>query len=381
MFNVVCHYAEIGLKGKNRKFFEEKLASNIKKAIGFGNVKRISGRILVEMDSLKGVEEKLKNVFGIANFSFAFSSSQDIEEIKKKALEVLKKETFSSFKVNCSRSNKNFALTSVQVNERVGEFIVSCLGKKVDLTSPDLTLFIEIVDNYCFLFLEKIKGPGGLPVGVSGKAVSLISGGIDSPVASFYAMKRGIELVFCHFHSFPFTDKASLEKVIALVKVLTKYQFESKLYLIPFSSIQKEILLKTKEKLRVLLYRRFMFKIAQEIAQKEKARVLITGESVGQVASQTLPNMQATEEAVSLPNLKPVVGQDKEEIIQKAKEIGTFQLSIQPYNDCCSRFLPKHPETKANLREVRSEEKKLNVEELIKKALKQKEICIIKIQP
>ena len=368
---VVCHYAEIGLKGKNRKFFEERLVENIKKALFkgvFKQVKRISGRIIIETD--KDVRKELACVFGLSSFSPVFSCEKDIALIQKKALEVLKDKGFKTFKVDTRRSDKKFALTSQQVNEKVGEVI----DKKVDLSSPDLTLFIEIVEQYCFLYTEKIKGLGGLPVSVSGKAVSLISGGIDSPVASFYAMKRGIRLVFCHFHALPYVDQASVDKVIDIVKVLDKYQFDSKTYLIPLADIQKEILLKTKEKLRVLLYRRAMFKISQIIAEKEKARTLVTGESVGQVASQTLPNMEAIEDATSILSIKPLICQDKEEIIQKAKEIGTYELSIIPHQDCCSRFLPKHPATKANLKEVRAEEKKIDLDKLIKKAIKNAKI-------
>ncbi|MDP2951168.1 MAG: 7-cyano-7-deazaguanine synthase, partial [bacterium] len=206
--------------------------------------------------------------------------------------------------------------------------------------------------------------------GVSGKAVSLLSGGIDSPVASFLAMKRGLSLVFVHFHALPFVDKASVEKVKELVKVLKKYQGNSKLYLVPFAEIQKEILLKTKEGLRVVLYRRLMFSIAQEIAKQEKAFGLITGENLGQVASQTIENIAVIESGLEMPVLRPLITYDKEEIIQKAKAIGTFELSIQEHQDCCSRFLPKHPETKANLKEVLSEEKKLKIKELTKSALK-----------
>ncbi len=234
-------------------------------------------------------------------------------------------------------------------------------------------MFIEITNRYAFLYLEKIKGLGGLPVGVSGRAVSLLSGGIDSPVASFYAQKRGIELVFLHFHALPYVNKASLEKAEKIVKILNKYQFSSKLYLIPFADIQKEILLKTKASFRVVLYRRFMFRIAEILAKKEKAKVLITGESVGQVASQTLENIAVITRAISLPIFRPLICQDKQDIIEKAKEIGTYDISILPHQDCCSRFLPKRPATKANLTEVRKEENKLDIKKLIAKAIEKVE--------
>ena len=373
---VVCHYGEIGLKGKNRKFFEERLVKNIKKALpkgSFSNVKRISGRILINANGEKAIiKEALKNVFGLVNFSFGISCEQSIEVIKQKAVELLKDIRFQTFRVSATRSNKSFPLTSQQINEIVGAWILgrSSTPSKVSLEKPDVVLFIEVVDNYALLFTEKIRGQGGLPVGVSGRAVSLISGGIDSPVASFLAMKRGLEIIFVHFHALPFVDKASVEKVKELVRVLKKHQGNSKLYLAPFAEIQKEILLKTKEGLRVVLYRRLMFHIAQEIAKREKAFGLITGENLGQVASQTIENIAVIESGLLMPVLRPLIMYDKAEIIQKAKEIGTFELSIQEHQDCCSRFLPKHPEIRANLKEVLQEEKKIKIKKLVSLTLK-----------
>lgn len=388
---IICHYSEIGLKGKNRKFFEEKLIENIKKALSpsfYKKVRRISGRVIIEVTEQgikkqKEIKEKLKNVFGLAYFAFAQNCSQDIKAICKKAKELLENKKFKTFKISAKRSKKDYPLTSQEINERVGEYILKKFHAevplpagsrrekiKVNLTKPDITLFIEIVERYAFLYSEKIKGPCGLPVGVSGKAISLISGGIDSPVASFFAMKRGLELAFLHFFSYPFTQKSSLEKVRKLVRVLNKFQGGSRLYFVPFADIQKEILLKTKAKLRVILYRRFMFRIAEEIARKESAKALITGESVGQVASQTLENIGVIEGVAKLPVLRPLIGMDKQDIIKKAREIDTFDISILPAEDCCSRFLPKHPETKAKLKEIKKEEEKLDVETLVKETLK-----------
>jgi len=389
--SIICHYAEIGLKGKNRKFFEEGLMGNIKTSFiinscnGIKNIRRISGRILIKID--KRVEEDkirqaLKNVFGIAYFSFVLNCGQDMEEIKKKSFEILEDKEFKTFRVETKRAEKDFYLTSQQINEQVGEYIFEKLNAKslkfrVNLKNPDITCFIEIVEKYAFLYLEKVRGLGGLPVGVSGKAMSLLSGGIDSPVASFYGMQRGIKIIFLHFTSFPFTEQASIEKVKKIVKILNKFQFRSKLYLIPFLNIQKEILLKTKAKLRVVLYRRFMFKIAEVLAEKEKIKALITGESVGQVASQTLENIGVIQETIKSLVLRPLIGMDKEDIIKKGKEIGTFDISILPAQDCCQRFLPKHPETRANLKEVKEEEKKLDVKGLIKEAIKKVKVEII----
>ncbi len=454
---IICHYAEIGLKGKNRKFFEEKLIENIKRVLMpdcFEFVKRISGRIIVKLNKIavrdpisrscprtglghiKEITEALQKVFGIAYFSWAVQSKQDIKLIKEKAFEILKEKKFRTFKISCQRSKKDFHLDSHQINEKIGEYILrkfqvpmildakrtprrvdfqlspkSQMPKiNVDLENPDITCFIEVVERYGFLYTEKIKGLGGLPSGTSAKAVVLLSGGIDSPVAAFQTMKRGVRTIFIHFHALPYTSKASIEKVKKIAAILNEYQSLSKLYpvnqkapvfrpgmkgfdgkikmprplapwisgvyLIPFADIQKEIFLKTPAKLRVILYRRFMFKIAQEIAEKEKALALVSGESIGQVASQTLENIKIIEQAVHLPVFRPLIGQDKEEIIALAKKIGTFKLSILPHEDCCSRFLPKHPETKAKVQDVKKAESKLDIEKLISNTIAQ-----IKIDP
>jgi thiamine biosynthesis protein ThiI len=391
---VICHYAEIGLKGKNRKFFEEKLIENLKKSlVGLScrRVQRISGRILIELNEKakeNKIKEALKNVFGVAYFSFAVSCEQEMEAIKKKSAEFLKSKKFKTFRIETKRSEKDFPLTSQQVNEKVGEYILENLKVqdaklKVDLTNPDITCFIEIVEKYVFLYSEKIKGQGGLPIGVSGKIISLLSSGIDSPVASFYGMRRGIRMVFLHFHTQD-TEKIqsiqkqnSIEKTKKIIKTLNKYQFSSKLYLVPFLNIQKGIFQETNPELGCILCRRFMFRIAEVLAEKEKAEALITGENIGQVASQTLVNIRVTEEAVNLPVLRPLIGMDKKDIIDKAKEIGTFDTSILAEEFYCHEFLAKHPETKANLEKVKEEEKKLNIEKLIKEAVKKAKVEII----
>lgn len=397
---VLIHYHEIALKGKNRAFFENKLAENIKKSLkslGIFEVKRLSGRLLVRLADKRGlqtdwrglVEERLKKVFGIAHFCFSHThrytqmrnqidTDKFIKDLCEDILELIKDKKFKSFKIDTKRADKNFPMTSQKINEKIGEHILDKIKNiKVNLENPDLTVFIEILPKQVFIYTEKIKGPGGLPVGTAGKVVSLISSGIDSPVASYNIMRRGAKIIFVHFHSYPKTNRASIENVENLVKILNQYQSESRLYLVPFLDIQKKILLKAPEKLRVVFYRRAMFKIAEEIAGEENARALVTGESLGQVASQTLENIEVISESVKIPIFRPLIGQDKEEIISLARKIGTYEISILPYEDCCSLFTPKHPETKAKIKEVKNIEKNLGISPLIKKALKGSEVKMI----
>lgn len=379
---IICHYSEIGLKGKNRKFFEEKLIENIKHTLPhdfFQFVKRISGRIIIKLTD-KGekaqieIESTLKNVFGLAYFCFATETKQEIKSMQNMAIEIIKDKEFNSFRVSVKRSKKDFPLKSPEISRQIGGFLYERLNKAVDLTNPDLTVFIEIVEKYSFIYLKKYKGAGGLPVGTGGKAMCLLSGGIDSPVAAHSIIKRGAKLEFVHFHAYPYTNKSSIKKVEKLVKLLNKFQFHSILYLVPFAEIQKQIFLKTPSKLRVILYRRLMVRIAQEIANNKKILTLVTGENLGQVASQTMENISVIDHAIDLPVLRPLIGQDKEEIINKAKNIDTYEISILPDQDCCSRFLPKHPATKANLKEVEKAEKKLKIKKLVKDAIKNTEI-------
>ena len=381
---IICHYAEIALKGGNRKFFEEKLIENIRTSFVLNSckhvktIKRISGRILIQIeDGIKEdkIKQALKNVFGIAYFSFAVNCKQEIKEMSKKSFEILEDKKFKTFKVETKRGEKDFPLTSQQINEQVGEYIFEKLNPKdlefrVNLKNPDITCFIEVVEKYAFLYLEKIKGLGGLPVGVSGTAISLLSGGIESPVASFYGIRRGVKMVFLHFY----TNKSFLEKIRKNIKILNKYQFKSKLCLIPFLDIHKAIFHKTNPELGCILCRRFMFRIAQALAEEEKASALFTGENIGQVASQTLENMRVIEDAINIPVLKPLIGMDKKDIIEKAEQIGTFDISVLPEEFYCQKFLAKHPETKANLKRVVIEEEKIEVQKLIEQAIKRMKV-------
>lgn len=383
----ILHYGELALKGKNRNFFEKVLFRNIKEILtGFpyDYLKRLPGRFILKLNTRSESEkiaEKLKTVFGLSYFCLAYESYQDLEKIKTDVWQLVSDpstnpvELFKSFKIEARRANKFFPFTSQNINEIVGEYIKNKSGAKVNLKKPDLTVFIEIAGDLSFIYFEKIPGAGGLPSGVSGKIVSLISSGIDSPVASYKIMKRGCEVVFCHFHSYPMTSDASRENVLALCRILREYQPSGlKIYFVPFLDIQKKILKETPESLRVVLYRRQMFKIAQILAKKEGAFGLATGESIGQVASQTIENMAVIGEALNLPVFRPLCGEDKEEIIKEAKRLGTYNISIRPYEDCCSLFVPTHPETRAKLAEILKIEKKLKLKSLFLKSLKQAEI-------
>jgi tRNA uracil 4-sulfurtransferase len=374
---LIIHYAEIGLKGKNRPFFENKLKENIQRAfaengIKFKSIKRDYGRIIIKLpdkSDFENISKILKNIFGIANFSYAYKKPLEIEEIEKSAIEMLKQENFETFRIKTKRGNKNFPLDSIETDKRIGALVVDKLKKKVNLNKPDKTLFIEITQNETFLYLQKNKGLGGLPVGVSSKTLTLISGGIDSPVAAYLMNKRGVKNIFIHFHSYPYTNRNSIDKVRKVIDILNKYQFESKLYLVSFAGIQKEILDKTPEKFRIILYRRFMLRIAEKIAEKEKINTLTTGESIGQVSSQTLENIKAISEAVNIPILRPLISFDKEEIIDISKKIEVYETSILPCEDACTWFMPENPEIKAKLNEVKKAEENLSVEELVKKGL------------
>ena len=372
---ILVHYGEIALKGENRQIFEKRLVTNIKQSLKearFDYVRRLPGRILVGGENIKGAKEKLQKVFGIANFSPAAESKPDMEQLKKDAWALVRKHEFKSFKIDARRAQKDLPFTSNDINKEVGAYVQELSGTKVRLEDPDLAIYIELIARRAFLYTQKISGPGGLPVGSAGKVVSLISSGIDSPVASWKLMKRGCEVVFVHFHSYPQTSKASLENVEKIVNVLEAWSpAPLKLFTVPFLDIQKIITAHAQDKLRVILYRRSMVRIAQAVAKREKAKALVTGESVGQVASQTLENIAVIDESALIPILRPNIGEDKNETITWAKHIGTYEISTQPYEDCCSLFVPAHPETKARL------EKVLQAEEAMKKELRDAETRVL----
>ncbi|MFH1314882.1 MAG: tRNA uracil 4-sulfurtransferase ThiI, partial [Candidatus Uhrbacteria bacterium] len=296
----------------------------------------------------------------------------DFDLIQETALELVRssESDWQTFKVITKRSHKLFPATSMEVSRDVGARVLEQTKKAVDIHNPDLTIQIEITEKQTYIFTEKIPGAGGLPVGSSGTVVSLLSGGIDSPVASWQLMKRGCQVIFVHFHSAPQTSQEAIDKVQELSELLSPWQIKTKLYLVPFLNIQKEIVKECRGEYRVVLYRRFMYRIAEQIAEQENAKALVTGESVGQVASQTIENIATINDAVTIPILRPLIGLDKIEIIDRAKQIGTYELSILPHEDCCSLFVPRHPVTKSNIGVARKEEGKLDVDKLITNAIK-----------
>ena len=372
MDSVLVRYHEIALKKGNRAYFTELLKRNLLLAVkdlGVKEIRSLPARVLVVFQrdiEPQIVSERIRAVFGIANFSLVESTPKDIDALRSSILRHIEETRFESFRIDTQRGDKTFPLNSPAINRELGAAVKNASGARVDLTSAELTIAVEILPSAAFFGLGKIPGPGGLPVGASGRIASLISGGIDSPVAAYRMMKRGCRLTFVHFHSAPYLDRTSQEKVRRLVQRLTRHQYASRLYLVPFGEIQRQIVAAVNRPLRVVLYRRMMLRIAEAIAKDEKSKALVTGESLGQVASQTLENMSVIQQAAKLPVLRPLVGMDKQEIIDEARRIGTFEISSIPDQDCCQLFVPKHPATKARLDEVQEAESRFDVSEMIR---------------
>jgi thiamine biosynthesis protein ThiI len=377
---VLVRYGEIFLKSEPvRRTYEKILVKNIKLALKREGIKfsirRERGRIFIKSEEIEKVCNALQNVVGIVSISPCYHlETSELEQIKNFVEKNYKswikpKQTFA---VRARRIG-NQSYTSKELEEKVG----SVVKRKVNLENPDVTIFIEVRGKDTYIYTKILKCIGGMPIGSSGKVVSLLSGGIDSPVSSFLAMKRGCKVVFVHFHSFPLVSKKSIEKVIEIVKALNKYQFRSALYLVPFHEIQLKIKTTISPKYRIILYRRFMLRITELIAKKEGAKAIVTGESLAQVSSQTLDNIATIEEATTMPILRPLIGMDKEEIIQLARKIGTYEISIRPQEDCCTLFVPKHPATKSNVEKIKKLERKLKVKQMINKTMKEIERVII----
>lgn len=380
---VVARYHEITLKRGNRARFAARLARNLRRAcagLALGRVEDRHGRIVVELlddREWPAVRERLTAVFGIANFSFARAVTvprvdcgrPDLGELKQAVYEAVAPLAFRSFRVATRRADKRFPLPSPDVNAEVGAFLKEKTGARVDLEDAELTATIEILPDRVLYSVEKVSGPGGLPVGVSGHVLALLSGGIDSPVAAARVMRRGCRVTFVHFHASPYADRSTQDKCREIVRRLSRHQPDVRLVLVPFGDVQREIVTRVAEPPRVVLYRRMMMRIACEVARRVRAAALVTGDSLGQVASQTLGNLTVVEEASDLPVLRPLVGMDKLEVSDEAKRLGTFETSIEPDQDCCSLWVPRHPSTHARLADVRAAEQALDVPALVDAAL------------
>lgn len=368
---VIVHYHEISLKGGNRPLFLRRLARNLLQATagcGVRDVRRLPGRLLLDVAPGAGpgaLRERLGTVFGIANFAPGLAVAPTLDAVKEAVLALLEGRRIESFRITARRTFKVFPMTSQEVNRELGALVLKHFPTRVDLDEPALTVYVELLPREALVSVDREPGPGGLPVGVSGRVVSLLSGGIDSPVAACRLQKRGCEVEFVHFHSVPYLADTSQAKARALVGRLVRHQFTARLWLVPFGDIQREVVLGVPPPLRVVVYRRLMARIAEVLARRVGALALVTGDSLGQVASQTLENLARTTEVVSLPVLRPLIGMDKEEIIREAKAIGTYEISIEPDQDCCTLFVPQHPETRTSAAAVARAEARLEVGRLV----------------
>ncbi|MGH7321681.1 MAG: tRNA uracil 4-sulfurtransferase ThiI [Candidatus Rokuibacteriota bacterium] len=367
----IVHYHEISLKGGNRPLFLRRLGENLRRATagcGVRGVRRLPGRLVLDLlpdADLETLCARIGTVFGIANFATGLAVPPSLDVVKDAVLKLLAGRTFESFRITARRTFKVFPMTSDAVSRELGTLVLRHFPTRVNLTQPALTVYVELLPREAFVYVNRVPGPGGLPVGVSGRVVSLLSGGIDSPVAACRLQKRGCEVEFVHFHSAPYLAHTSQVKARALVRRLVRHQFAARLWLVPFGDLQREVVLAVPPSLRVVVYRRLMARIAEGFARRTGALALVTGESLGQVASQTLENLGRMTEVVSLPVLRPLIGMDKEEIIREARAIGTFDISIEPDQDCCTLFVPKHPETRATATQVAQAEARLEMDRLV----------------
>lgn len=375
MRSIIVHYQEIALKGNNRPWFVSRLARNLRtatKGTGVKEVRVLMGRFEMLMDDnadWRTVRDRVSNVFGIANFSLARSAPLNVDAIASQILEDLGDRSVSTFRVSARRADKRFPLTSPELEREIGGRIKQARGWTVNLSKPELTIHVEGLTDEAFYYFDKQPGAGGLPAGTSGRVACLLSGGIDSPVAAWRLMRRGCRVTFIHFHSYPILSRASQEKARELVTLLTKFQYDSRLFLIPFGEIQQRVVLAVAPPLRIVIYRRLMMRISEAIARRNRAQALVTGDVVGQVASQTLENMAAINDVVRMPVLRPLVGLDKEEITAEAQRLGTFEISIIPDQDCCTLFTPRHPATKSRRQEVERAEAGLPITDIVTEAV------------
>jgi len=371
---IVVHYKELALKGGNRPWFIRTLVRNLKIALSGLDVevRALMGRLEIQLgaDDWNEARDRIAHVFGIANFSHANRGPHDFDALASAILRDLGDRQAESFRVSATRADKRLPFTSPQVEREVGGLIKVAKGWRVDLDEPALTIHVEMLPEGAFYFFGKEPGAGGLPTGTGGRVACLLSGGIDSPVAAYRMMRRGCLVLFIHFHSYPILSRASQEKVREIAALLTQYQQRSRLLLVPFGELQQQIVLSVPQEMRVVMYRRLMMRIADRLARRWRARALVTGEVIGQVASQTLDNLTAIADASGLEILRPLVGMDKDEITAEAERIRTFPISIIPDQDCCTLFTPRHPATRARLDHVLELERALPVDDMVAAAVR-----------
>ena len=375
MTSVIIHYQEIALKGRNRPWFIERLLHNLRVAtsdLGVQHVRTMMGRIelvLHDDSDWATLRERLSTTFGIANFSKAVHTSSNLDTLGERILADLGDRSPESFAVAARRADKRYPISSPEIEQRIGARIKMARGWRVDLSQPALTVHVEVLRDHAFYYFDKQRGPGGLPIGVGGRVACLMSGGIDSPVAAWRMMRRGCRVQLIHFHGYPIVSSASLEKARELTSVLTRYQHHMRLYHVAFDEIQRRIVVSAPAPLRTVIYRRLMLRIAERLANWEGGRVLVTGESLGQVASQTLENVTVIGRATSMCVLRPLIALDKEEVIADAQRIGTYDISILPDDDCCQLFTPRAPATRTTVSAVDAVEESLPIAELIEQGV------------
>ena len=369
---VIVHYHEISLKRGNRPLFLRRLQENLARAVsdlGPVRVHQLPGRIVLDLEGNPGpeaVRARLDRVCGVANTALAVRTGSSLDALKRAVDQVIEEQAFASFRITARRAFKTFPLTSTDLNRELGAHVQRQRPEaRVDLHHAALEVHVEVLPHEAFVYPDRRPGPGGLPVGSAGTVTALISGGIDSPVAAWRMMKRGCRVLFVHFHSVPYLPDASIRKVRDLVRCLTQWQYFSRLYLVPFGEIQREVVLSVSPMARVVVYRRLMVRIAERLARRCGALALVTGDSLGQVASQTLHNLACIDAAAELPILRPLIGMDKLEITAQAEAIDTFEISIEPDADCCTLFVPRHPGTRMSLEEAAAVERRLDVPTLV----------------
>jgi len=368
---VVVHYHEISLKRGNRPLFLRHLARNLARAVadvGPVSVRQRPGRIVLDLEGHpqpEAVRDRARRVCGVASVLLGYRTASTLDAMRAVIGPLVEGRKFASFRITARRAFKTYPMTSVELNRALGAFVLERVNTRVDLEHPEVEIVVEVLPDEAFVAMDRRPGPGGLPVGASGTVAALLSGGIDSPVAAWRMMKRGCRVVFVHFHSVPYLPPTSQAKARALVERLTEWQYASRLYQVPFGEIQREVVLSVPGPARVVVYRRLMIRIAEAIARRTGALALATGESLGQVASQTLENITAIDAAAGGPVLRPLIGTDKIEIIHEAKQLGTFEISIEPDADCCTLFVSKHPLTRMSVAEAEAAESRLDIPRLV----------------